>query len=107
MNTVQNRVRHLKQFKWNLLRLCIATSRKKNTSNYKTKLYHVGTHSPLPPNKHVDETLLICKGKVVRCLTKYHAMKTYPVINEMPRLEDVSWSGGTAPLFLILDVRWR
>jgi len=35
--------------------------------------------------------------KLSLCLTKYHAMKTHPVLNKASRYEDVRVSGGTAP----------
>jgi hypothetical protein len=40
--------------------------------------------------------ILTCKAKLPMCLTKYHAMKTYPLLNYAPRREDVLGSGGTA-----------
>jgi hypothetical protein len=40
-------------------------------------------------------------------LTKYHAMKTYAVLNKAPHHEDIWWSGGIAPRILNLGTRWR
>jgi hypothetical protein len=37
------------------------------------------------------------KAKLFLCLTKYHTMKMYPVLNLAPCHEDVFESGGTAP----------
>jgi len=34
------------------------------------------------------------KVKLSVCLTKYHAMKTYPVLNQTPRRKDVWGSRG-------------
>jgi hypothetical protein len=39
-------------------------------------------------------TMLMSRASKVKvnlslCLTKYHAMKTYPVLNQAPRYEDV------------------
>jgi len=41
------------------------------------------------------------------CLTKYHAMKPYPVLDQALRNEDVLSSGDTAPRVLNLDAVWR
>jgi hypothetical protein len=38
--------------------------------------------------------------KLSLCVTKYHAMKTYPVLNEAPRHEDLWVTGGVAPRIL-------
>jgi hypothetical protein len=40
------------------------------------------------------------------CLTKYHAMKTYSVLNQAPHHEDVRMCGDIAPNILNLDGRW-
>jgi len=40
-------------------------------------------------------------------LTKYQAMKMYPVLNQAPRHEDVWGSGATALSILKLDTGWR
>jgi hypothetical protein len=45
------------------------------------------------------------KVKLSPCLTKYHAMKTYPVLKQAPRQEEV-WSGGMVPHILNLDTKW-
>jgi hypothetical protein len=36
----------------------------------------------------------------------YHAMKTYPLLNYVPRYEVVWESGGVSPRILNLDTRW-
>jgi hypothetical protein len=47
------------------------------------------------------------KVKLSLCLTIYHGMKTYPVLNWAPRLEHVLGSGIVAPRILNLGTRWR
>jgi len=41
------------------------------------------------------------------CLANYHAMKTYPVLNQAPRHEDEWGSGGIALRTFNLGTRWR
>jgi hypothetical protein len=53
--------------------------------------------------KHVKTV----KVRMSLYLTKYHAIKTYPVLNYEPRHEDVRRSGGIAPRILNLGTRWR
>jgi len=45
------------------------------------------------------------KVKLFLSLTKYHAMKTYPLL--APRHEEISGSGGRAPRILSLGIRHR
>jgi hypothetical protein len=47
---------------------------------------------------------IMCKVKVKLslCLTKYHAITTYPVLNQAPRHEDVWGSAGIAAHILTL-----
>jgi hypothetical protein len=40
-------------------------------------------------------------------LTKYHTMKMCPVLNQVPRHEDVRVSEGRAPRILNLGTSWR
>jgi len=40
-------------------------------------------------------------------VTKFHALKTYPVLNEAPRREYLRESGGKTPHILNLGTRWR
>jgi hypothetical protein len=40
--------------------------------------------------------------KLSLCLTKYHTMKTHPVLNQAPCHEDVLWNGVIAPRILNL-----
>jgi len=47
------------------------------------------------------------KVKFLLCLTKYHAIKSYLVLNYAPWHEDVWGSGGIAPPILNLCTRWR
>jgi len=51
--------------------------------------------------------LVISKGTVSVFLTKYHAIKTYPVLNYAPRHEDACGSGGIVLRILNLGTRWR
>jgi len=54
-------------------------------------------------------TVLYRQGKVnlSLLLTKYYAMKLYPVLNQAPHYEDVLGSGGIFSRILILGARWR
>jgi hypothetical protein len=47
------------------------------------------------------------KNKVSLCLTKYHTMKMYLLVNYTPHLEDIWRSRGIAPCILNLSIRWR
>jgi len=40
-------------------------------------------------------------------LTKYHTMKTYPLLNYVPRSGNVLGSRGIAPRILDLGIRWK
>jgi hypothetical protein len=40
-------------------------------------------------------------------VTKYHAMKTFPVLNQEPRHEDVLGGVGMTPRILNLGARWK
>jgi hypothetical protein len=57
-------------------------------------------------NFHVSG-FIISKVKLSQWLTKYHAMKTFPVLYQAPRHGDVWGSGGIAARILNLCTRWR
>jgi hypothetical protein len=45
-------------------------------------------------------------GFILMCLTKYHSMMTYPILNQAPRQEYIWGSKGIASRIIILDTRW-
>jgi hypothetical protein len=47
------------------------------------------------------------KAKLSLCLTKYHTIKTYPLLNYASHHKDVLGSGGMAPRILNLSTKWR
>jgi hypothetical protein len=51
--------------------------------------------------------LLKVKVKMSPDLTKYRAMKTSPLLNEVPHHKDAWGSESIAPLILNLGARWR
>jgi hypothetical protein len=61
--------------------------------------YRVHKTPPTPTGPSLLRS--VGKGKVVPCLTKYHVMKMYPLVNYVPRYEDMG-NGGIAPCILNL-----
>jgi hypothetical protein len=47
------------------------------------------------------------KVKLSLCLSKYHAMNTYLLLNSAPSHENLWVSGGIAPGILSFSTRWR
>jgi hypothetical protein len=69
-----------------------------NTPSCRVSQLKRGVSSTFSYNKNVRLSL---------CLTKYHAMRMYPMLNQALRHEDVLVSGGIAPRILNLGTRWR
>jgi len=45
--------------------------------------------------------------KLSVCITKYHAIKTYPLLNQSSRHQDVLGTEGITPCILNFVTRWR